>query len=507
MAQKSPQARAETDHELVVKDFGGVNTQASRTAIAEEEFAWLENLMPIGHGSAKAVPYQGAAVQTFGGTAITQMQYVNLSNTDYLLCFTSGGGGIGVNLFNYTYTVFAADGTFTGLISAAQWKNDRALIVASNGYWSWDGIGFVSVSGSGLPAGGSTIATFSGRVWISIGRTVVFSAPGSYTDFTTASSGGSFIVTDETLISNITQMVTANSYLYIFGDSSINVISNVTVGTGTPAPTLFSNTNIAAQVGTLYPYSVFPYNRTICFATPYGFQALYGTTTQKISDKLDGIYQFIDFTKPVSGCVVYIFNIACMCFLFTYNDPAGPRPIMAIFFNKKWFFASQGSNLTVVASGFKGGVPYAYATDGHRLWKVFSDTASNISTKAITALWGLGYPTKMKEVQKAGVEITTAAIQTNITLALDTDFASIATTVSLGNYGYWVNNGGVQGQWINNFGVQGQWVGSQFQIYQGDAEAKGRYLGYTLTSTAPGFELNGFLMQYQVSTPWAVKAT
>ena len=40
----------------VIKNFRGVNTKANRTAIDEEEFYWLENVMPIGFGNLKVIP-------------------------------------------------------------------------------------------------------------------------------------------------------------------------------------------------------------------------------------------------------------------------------------------------------------------------------------------------------------------------------------------------------------------------------------------------------------------
>ena len=34
----------------VVKSFKALNTKANRTAIADEEFSWIENIQPIGFG-------------------------------------------------------------------------------------------------------------------------------------------------------------------------------------------------------------------------------------------------------------------------------------------------------------------------------------------------------------------------------------------------------------------------------------------------------------------------
>ena len=508
MAAQHPLVREEIDHDFFVKDFHGVNTQASRTAIAENEFAWLENVMPVGYANLKAVPYQGAAVATIPAVSINYWRYVNISNVDYLLCFTAGGSGHAVNLSTYAVTLIGAGGTFTGTVGACQWKNERALIIAGNGYWSWDPIGgLVSLGGvTGAPSAGQTIGSYSGRVWVGNNRTVSFSAPNSYTDFQTASSGGSFIVTDETLHSNINALYVANNFLYIIGDSSINIVSNVILGTGSPVPTVFSNTNVSAFIGTNLPLTVFAFGRYIAFATRYGFYALNGATPEKISDALDGVIPLIYYTKPVSGDVANVFQILCMAFLFSYKDPAGQRPLLALFFNKKWFFASQGAGLTLISGAFQSGVPALFGTDGTNIWKLFSDTASNISTMIKTALWPMNKPTSMKEAQKAGVEITTSAVTTQVTLSLDSDFGTTPVTLGGTNAGNWINNAGVLGLWINNASTTGQWVSSGFQIYQGDAEFKGRYLGYTMTSTSPAYTLEGFLNQHQVSTPWATRA-
>jgi hypothetical protein len=94
------------------------------------------------------------------------------------------------------------------------------------------------------------IATFSGRVWIAQGRTVYYSAAGSYSDFTSVSAGA-VTLTDSTLHGNIQYLLSANNFLYIFGDDSINVFSDVRVTTS--GTTLFTNTNVSASVGSKRP--------------------------------------------------------------------------------------------------------------------------------------------------------------------------------------------------------------------------------------------------------------
>ena len=38
-----------------IKQWGGIDTQADRTAIHDNDFSWLENLQPIGDGNLRAM--------------------------------------------------------------------------------------------------------------------------------------------------------------------------------------------------------------------------------------------------------------------------------------------------------------------------------------------------------------------------------------------------------------------------------------------------------------------
>jgi hypothetical protein len=211
---------------------------------------------------------------------------------------------------------------------------------------------------------------------VAAGRTVYYSAAGSYSDFTSVSAG-SFTLTDSTLHGNIQGLLSANNFLYVFGDDSINVFSDLRV-TSTGA-TLFTNTNVSASVGTKRIYSIFPYFRSVLFMNDYGMYALVGSTTSKISDQLDGIFPYIDFTKPVSGGQVLLNNILCAAFSFTYNDPlSSPRQIQCVFFEKKWFVTSQGS-LTYITSVPLSGLINLYGTTGTDLSRLYGNSTASVS--------------------------------------------------------------------------------------------------------------------------------
>ena len=136
-----------------------------------------------------------------------------------------------------TLTVSISAPNQTGGVQATATATQTAGVITSvtiteagSGYTSAPTI---SITGSGGGSGftgtitllsqpGQAISTFSGRVWIAQDRTVYYSAVNSYTDFGTVSAGN-ITITDGTLHGNITQLLSANNFLYVFGTDSINV--------------------------------------------------------------------------------------------------------------------------------------------------------------------------------------------------------------------------------------------------------------------------------------------
>ena len=124
---------------FIVRDFKGVNIQANRTGLEEEEFSWLENVMPIGHANLRCVPQQGTPLATLVAGGMTYFAYANINVTDYLYCFPANGSAYQVNIATGAIITVANSGTFTAPVAIAQWKNERILIVAQNGVWDWNG--------------------------------------------------------------------------------------------------------------------------------------------------------------------------------------------------------------------------------------------------------------------------------------------------------------------------------------------------------------------------------
>ena len=338
------------------------------------------------------------------------------------------------------------------------------------------------------------LATFQGRLWIAQGRTVFYSAAGTYNDYTSISSGN-INLSDDTLHSTIDGIVSANNFLYVFGENSVNVFSDVRVTS--QGFTLFTNTNVSASVGSRRVNTVFPYFRSLLFMNDYGIYALVGATTSKLSDALDGIFPDIDFTLPVSGGQVLLNNILCAAFNFYYNDPdTGSRPVQAVFFDKKWFLSSQGTTKLVSSVATAGGV-FLYSTNGTNLAKLYANSTSNISTRLSTALWPLGDTIRTKQALKFGVEATlTQGGVINVTVDSENNTSPV---YSLTNFVTWFNNSGATIPWQNNSTVIVPWTYTNgYFLYKSDAQQYGKYLGLTVTSTSPGMTYNTFETEHEL---------
>lgn len=639
-------------YQYYFREYKGINTQADRTAIDDNEFAWLENYMPIGSGNLRVVPAQGTSLVDFVDTPYVGWAF-NINKTDYAYTVCTNGAAYQALLTSpFTKTKIANAGTFSGSGAwATQWKNERILFIdPTKGYFSWDGTvlvqnggvatititnggsGYLSVptvvfssgtaaatavvsgqtvvsitvtnggSGYGTPptisfsgggggtgaaatanvmlgpgmqgiqqiivtnggtayatvptvaftggggtgaaatavvtnqivtaititntgtgytsvptvtisggggsgalayavlyptGGGQTIATSSGRVWIGNGRTEIFSAPDSFTDFTLNSSGGFFTISDSTLHDVITSQLSSNNYLYILSKNAVDVLSDVRVVSGI---TLFTRVNVEATVGSASQQSMFAYYRAIMFSNMNGMYAITGSTPDKVSDALDGIIPLVDFTQPVSGGMVSIYNILCAAFCFTYNDPlVGARQLIAINFSGKWFLASQGVAKFVFSANINT-QQNLYGIIGTQLFQLFSNTTATVATTMITKLWDLKNPILTKQMMKFGLwaVVPTAGVA-NFTVSFDNETGASVTKVLSPQRVLTFTGTSL----ITFTGISAiTWLSSGLAPAYTDASQFGKYLGYTITSTVPQAKITLSEYEYFNREPW-----
>lgn len=563
---------------FVSKDFKGVNVKNNRTAIGEGEFAWLENVQPIGYGNVKIVNGPNTLPNVSFANTVTYMASANINNTEYVFAFQQDGSAQYVNIENNTLGNLAAANTFSNAdVQIVQWKNDRILIIdPAKGYKTWNGtnlnsigsVGSVTINNGGanyvaptvtfsapgetggvtatgeaivlansiaeivlteagygytsaptvtitdtggngsganvtctlFSQNGTSVATFSGRAWISDSRTVYYSAPDTFNDFESVASG--FItLTDSTLRTDIATIIAANNFLYVFGEDSINVFSDVRINS-TTGETIFTNTNVSASIGSGFKYAIFPYFRSMLFMNRYGVYALVGATTSKISDDIDTLFPDIDFSQPITSGQVLLNNILCACWTFTYNDNGTTKKVQAIFFDRKWFFTEQGPTITRTASAVLDGNIIMYGTTGQNLIKFYQNSSDGIDWEIKSALWPMGDPIRDKQALKVGIEATLGNASVIMAAYIDSE-NQISPPIDFSNTIFWTNNNNDVIPWINNSSVQIGWVGavsatSGYYLYRSDAKMYGKYLGLTLIGTTVPFTINGFQLEHEL---------
>lgn len=226
MSQVNPPGRQgeEQPTAQVVENFAGINTKASRPGIGNEEFAWLQNFMPIGPQNLRTMYDKGATLYTAPNPLQDTIVFTyafNIGSTSYQAVFLSNGTAYQVNRATQAITTISATpNTFYvaggALPHCAQWQSKFLVIVTTaqdNGYWLWNGSSLfgagtlspevvVTGLGSGYTSaptvtaygGSGSGATFSATVDNGEVVSVAMTAPGSaYTlgdEVTLAFSGG-----------------------------------------------------------------------------------------------------------------------------------------------------------------------------------------------------------------------------------------------------------------------------------------------------------------------------
>ena len=503
------------------QEFKGVYTKSSRTAIPQDSFYDLQNLMPIGSANLHTVPGHTFA-QTLGtGKTIYWMQYACINSTDYLFCFASSGDIYAYNIGANTYAQINGATLMGGVQTRMdQWKNSTVLFLDTTGYYSWDGTTFTQLTGGIIPSGtlvNPEIAVYANHVWLYSNRLLYVSGINDYTGsggaagFAVANGAVIQQLTDPQMRGQVVRMLSASGYLYLFFKSGIFLISDVYIPTSaSPPAAVFSFPNVTAQIGSNQPSSMFLMGRDLMFANNQGLWDLAGVEPQRVSEVIDGTIQYLDKTFPVSGGLVNVNNIPNGAFLFrTVGDPIfGTRYTIALMFDKKWWFSST-TNFTLVAGGVSGSDPALFGIiNGNQLYQLFNNASYPLASSWQGPLWPMEDILSRKEVIRAGFEVSYISnVQQSpmFTLNVDTESGSskIPFTTTVGSVA-WANTSYTVVQWVNNSFQVVTWINFGYSLYFGDGQgAYGKYVGFSGTCNAGSqYQLDTFMMDYKLRTRW-----
>jgi len=479
MPSSKPDASTQS---LIFRDFGAMNTTSSRQGLAEggsllstgsvagaTDFAWLENVIPIGPANLTVVPNKTSKF-SFSGETCYASSSVTILGIEYTIHATSAGN-VYASVAGSTSTTLVKAGLSTSGLTFAPWQNTYLLILdPTNGLSKWDGTTWTLISASLI---GLWVAVYAGSVWIANGRTITFSAPNSVSDYTVADGGGSIVITDQGMRGSITAMVACVDWLYIIGPSCIVAINNVTLGTANVR--LTPVTNISSTNGSNYPYGCFAWNGALVVVNGHGAWAYQGSTPQQLSAPMNGFFSNIDFTQPIAAAVGAVYNVLCLLILCTYK-PTSTIYLMCWMDAGGWFLANLGS-LTSVTFTILSNVATAFGSDGTNVYELFNDTSTPISGKIITKFWDGGDPTTTKRVKKYGVEVQCPTVS--------------AQTITV--------NQDVEGQASNTYEPSPK-VG--YNWLRQSCSNSGQYFGETVTFSAANWTFEGFQFQFDWSTTW-----
>lgn len=354
--------------------------------------------------------------------------------------------------------------------------------------------------GWAIPSGlvGNAVEVYQGRVWVVNGAQITFSAPSNGANFATPEGGGTIISSDGFLKTQFINVKQCNSFLYLFGDGSVNVVSNVQTS-GSPAVTTFNNQNVDPQTGLGWRDAVCTLGNSVCFVNPTGVYQLYGGSAVKISDKIDKLFEKADFNAiQPTLFVTSIYGVRCLGLVINTLDPTTntQRTIMCLWDEKKWFIASQTLTAKYAVTMQIGANPQGWANDGRNVFRMFQTASSTLQKKIQTKLWSgsswLIYKTAM-DVYAEATDLSGTGVTVNGTI--DSDI-NASVNFSFGQSLQFQNASLANIQFQNNAAQNLNFISSPGGVQGASANAAGLRLGMTLTSTSSDFSLVGFGLSY-----------
>lgn len=496
----------------------------------------------LGSGAAAVATLSGTSVNTLSLTpsAVTSLSiaYQGISTSPpgvYNLSFSGGGGAsaagtatigtytndlgvaaVGVVSLNLTnggsnYTTAPAVTVVGASFSAGPVLN--ALIASQGAGYTLTPNVFI---GSGTSAAasahvwpfvpkGNTLAVFQGRVWLNGLNTISnqfnilqWTGTGAsygnvgYDDFLAGDASGSLIISDADLVHAITALRALNNYLFIMGDQSVKQIGNISLNNAADV-TLFTILTLSSDEGTIFPQSCLSFNRIAMFVNQDGIYGVFGSSVQKLSSDLDGLWNNIILSSiPNQGAVFDLNSIHYAAWSLNYADPVlGNRQILVAFDGKRWQVWGQATGLSdsiVVAPSLASEKLTLYSLGGNNMWQLLSRVGAPVPFTIQTALTHHGNAVQGKRVVRGGFTGVAGAANVPATVSFDTE-KGIGTALTFT---------------IPDVTALPQLTGGAYDNSnpQKPVNAAGIYLGATISATAFLAQISNIVIEFQDTALW-----
>ena len=404
----------------------GINQQSGRGSIDDNEEWWNENLFAIGPGNLRSCWGHGPPIYTAPtGKTILRIFFGFIGNET---------GQFNVPPPGQLGWMFLDDGTIdqvdlsTGDVvnigvawnpippqywaSAVVWRpqffgntagqQGGVLFGSPLGLYGWDGT-TLSAPGddapdwltnasetpdsptftmpTGLP-GIYAMEVYQSRLWVAGKDVISFSAPANGADFATNDGGGSFGYFGNKLTYSFNDLAASAGYLYVFGDSSIDLIANVQLsGKGTPEDPFVTNLNyqnIDPQVGQRFPRQVGRIGRYMQMFNGAGVFECRGGEAREIGARVTNITMTLDTSDYLpTMCPATIFGFRVLLCNGRFKDLDGVSRSLLLMWhptgnNEFWSVASQNLELTHIGAYEQDSKITPYGTDGTSLYQLFA---------------------------------------------------------------------------------------------------------------------------------------
>lgn len=434
---------------MTLEKWKGLNQQSKQGSIDDEEEWWNENLFAIGPGNLRCCWGKSDPIYTApAGTTILRVFFGFYGNQTPQFgapppgamgwMFLSDGTIDEVDLNTGGLTTLRSKGAIWNPIAPQYWASAKVWRPAFFGSQAGQqgGVLFGSPSAGGSPPGGLyawdgstlsrpgdpapdwltdlqetdpsaaippmpvglpgiyTMEVYQSRLWVAGKDVISFSAPSNGADFSTTNGGGSLGYFGDKLTYSYMDLHAVAGYLFVFGDSSTDLISNVQLaGSGTPESpftTNFNYENVDPQVGQRFPRPIGPIGRYSVMFNMAGLYLMQGGDATPIGDKVVPLWNTLDtslYLPTMAAATMHGFRVMLVNGRFT--DPWGlTRNLLLMYHPTRghefWSVASQNVELTNIGTYKQNSTLMPYGTDGTYLYRLFSRPDPALPKRLVT---------------------------------------------------------------------------------------------------------------------------